>query len=155
MHEHLGVLEALVVGGEGHVDEVGVVVDALEGGVGLVGVACEHLLTGELGHGVDELCIEEALFARAGLLGADFQLMDGFGGGEGLVDAGGGVAGGSEREDQGKREEEAELPDACRKFHNAPRGSACYFVCSRVMRRWRASHSSSGYWPFATERNCL
>ncbi len=28
-------------------------------------------------------------------------------------------------------------------------------MCSRAMRRWRASHSSFGNWPFATERNCL
>src|ERR1700735_1090373 len=33
--------------------------------------------------------------------------------------------------------------------------SPAYLMFSRVMRRWRASHSSSGNWPFATERNCL
>src|SRR5260370_33993526 len=34
-------------------------------------------------------------------------------------------------------------------------GALAYFVCSRVMRRWRASHSSSGNRPFATVRNFL
>src|ERR1700752_4432614 len=34
-------------------------------------------------------------------------------------------------------------------------GALSYFMCSRVMRRWRASHSSSGNCPFATERDFL
>ncbi len=73
VHEHLGVLEALAVAGESHVDELRVVVDLLERGAGLVDVAVEHLLAGDFGHGVDELGVEEALFARAGLLGADVR----------------------------------------------------------------------------------
>ena len=36
VHQHLGVLDALAVGGEIDVDELGVVIDLFEGGVGLV-----------------------------------------------------------------------------------------------------------------------
>ena len=89
VEEHLGVLEALAVAGEIHVDELRVVVDLLERGAGLVDVAVEHLPACDLGHGVDELGVEEALVARAGLLGAKFELGQGLGVGKIFVDGGG------------------------------------------------------------------
>ena len=86
VQEHLGVLEALAVVGEVHVDELRVVVDLLQGGAGLVDVAVEHLFASELGHGVDEFGVEEALVARTGLLGAEFELGESFGAGKIFVD---------------------------------------------------------------------
>jgi hypothetical protein len=86
VHQQLGVLEALGVPREAHVDEMGVVFNALESGTGVIGVAVEHLFAGELGHGVNEFSVEEALFARIGLLGALLELIDGFRGGDRVVD---------------------------------------------------------------------
>jgi len=77
VHEHLGVLEALGVPGEAELDELGVVLDLLEGRAGAVGITVEHLLAGDFGHGRDELGVEEALFARIGLQGALLKLIDG------------------------------------------------------------------------------
>jgi hypothetical protein len=84
--EHLGVLETLAVAGHVHVDELGVVIDLLQGLTGLVDVAVEHLLAGDLGHGVDELGIEEALIARTCLLGAQFELGESLGVGKSGVE---------------------------------------------------------------------
>jgi hypothetical protein len=76
VHQHLGVFDPLAVGGEIDMDELGVVIDLFEGGVGLVGVTVEHLLAGDLGHGVDELGVEEALVTGAGLLGTKLELRE-------------------------------------------------------------------------------
>jgi len=97
VEEHLGVLEAFAVVGHIHVNQLGVVIDLLEGGTGLVDVAVEHLAAGDLGHGIDELCIEEALVARTSLLGALLQLGEGLGV-EKIVR----VAGGVRRHAEGK-----------------------------------------------------
>ena len=129
VHEHLGVLEALGVAGEIHVDELGVVLDLLEGGAGLVDVAVEHLLAGDLGHGVDELGVEEALVARAGLLGAEFELGQGLGVGKIFVDARRAYASGQEREC--KDREEGELQEPKSEFHNAPLEGALATSCVR------------------------
>jgi hypothetical protein len=97
MHEELGVLQAFGVVGEAEMDELRVVLDLFEGGAGLVDVAVEQLFAGDLGHGVDELGVEEALVAGTGLLGAEFELAEGLGVGEGFVD-GGGVDGNADHE---------------------------------------------------------
>ena len=97
MHEELGVLQAFGVVGEAEMDELRVVLDLFEGGAGLVDVAVEELFAGDLGHGVDELGVEEALVAGTGLLGAEFELAEGLGVGEGFVD-GGGVDGNADHE---------------------------------------------------------
>jgi hypothetical protein len=103
VHEHLGVLDAFAVIGEIHVDQLRVVVDFLKGVTGLVDFAVEHLSSGNLGHGVDELGVEEALVAGASLLGSEFELGEGLGVGK-VVVHGGGVRerAGSESEGQGK-----------------------------------------------------
>jgi len=103
VHEHLGVLDAFAVVGEIHVDQLRVVVDFLKGVTGLVDFAVEHLSSGNLGHGVDELGVEEALVAWAGLLGSEFELGEGLGVGK-VVVHGGWVRerAGSESEGQGK-----------------------------------------------------
>ena len=67
VHELFGVFEALGVAGEVDVDEVGVLIDRLRVAAALFGVAGGDLLAGLLGHGVDELGVEEALFAGFGL----------------------------------------------------------------------------------------
>jgi len=105
VEEHLGVLEALGVVSHADVDELRVVVDLLERGGGLVEVAIHHLFAGDLGHGVDELGVEEALVARACLLGAQFELGQGLSIGKIFVDVGG-VDRGAECEiqRQGKKE---------------------------------------------------
>ena len=104
VHEHLGVLDALAVAGEIHVDQLRVVVDLLKSVTGLVDVAVEHLLAGNLGHGVDELGVEKALVAGAGLLGSKFELGEGLGVGEIVVNGGGMRAGaGREAKDRGRR----------------------------------------------------
>ena len=69
-------------------DEMGVVIDLLERCAGLVVVAVDDLLDGHLGHGVDELGVKVALIARIGLLGAEFELAEGLGVGNGFVDRG-------------------------------------------------------------------
>jgi hypothetical protein len=74
VHELLGVLDALGVAGEVDVDEVSVEVDLFESGRGLLGVAGGNLLASLLGHGVDELSVEEALLAGIGLAGALLEL---------------------------------------------------------------------------------
>jgi hypothetical protein len=89
VEEHLGVLEALGVVGETHMDELGVVVHLFEGGTGLVDVAVDHLFACDLGHGVDEFGVEEALVAGACLLGAELELSQGLGIGKIFVDVGG------------------------------------------------------------------
>jgi hypothetical protein len=121
VHEHLGVLDAFAVAGEIHVDELRVVVDLLEGGAGLVDVTIKHLLAGDLGHGVDELCVEEALVARACLLGTKFELSEHLGAGE-IVVVGGGVDRSAERKKQRYRKKNG--GGTKDEFHNAPRGSA-------------------------------
>jgi hypothetical protein len=68
---------------------LGVAVDLLEGGIGLVYITVEHLLAGDLGHGVDEFGVEEALVSGAGLLGAQLELGEGLGVGKNFVVAGG------------------------------------------------------------------
>ena len=100
VHEHLGVLDAFAVAGEIHADELRVVIDFLKGVTGLVDVAVEHLLAGNFGHRVDELGVEVALVAGAGLLGSDFELGQGLGVGKIVVDRGG-VRGGGERDGRG------------------------------------------------------
>jgi hypothetical protein len=117
VEEHLGVLEALAVAGEIHVDQLRVVVDLLKSVTGLVNVAVQHLLSSNLGHGVDELGVEEALVAGAGLLGSNFELGQGLGVGKIAVDRGGG----RERawsESEGQREKNGSETKS--KFHNAP-----------------------------------
>jgi hypothetical protein len=79
MHQQLGVLEALGVVGEAEMDELGVVLHLLEGGAGLVDVSVEHLLAGDLGHGVNEFRVQEALFTRLGFLGLKFEAGEGLG----------------------------------------------------------------------------
>jgi hypothetical protein len=101
VHEHLGVLETLAVAGHIHVDELRVLVDLPEGCAGLVDVAVEHLPAGHLGHGVDELCVEEALVARTGLLGAEFELGQGLCIRNIFI-----VAGGVDRSTEGKQQEQ-------------------------------------------------
>jgi hypothetical protein len=89
MHQLFGVLEALGVAGEVHVDEKRVGVDLLEGGGRLIDVAVEHLFARDLGHDVDEFGIEEALIAGIGLLGAQLELHEGLGIGKIVVNGGG------------------------------------------------------------------
>jgi hypothetical protein len=85
VQQHFSVLDSLAVAGEIDVNELGVVVDLLEGGVGLVDVSVEHLLAGDLGHGVDEFGVEEALVTGAGLLSAKFELGECLGVGEDIA----------------------------------------------------------------------
>ncbi len=118
VHEHLGVLDAFAVAGEIHVDQLRVVVDFLKGVTGLVDVAVEHLAAGNFGHGVDELGVEEALVAGAGLLSFDFELGQGLGVGEIAVD-GGGVRERAGSESEGQRKKDCSETKS--KFHNAPR----------------------------------
>jgi hypothetical protein len=117
MEEHLGVLEALGVVGEAHVDELGVVIDFFEGGTGLVDVTADHLLAGDLGHCVDELSVEEALISWTGLLSAEFELSEGLGIGKIFVDVRG-DCGDRERETQRQGEKKCRVTKV--KFHNAP-----------------------------------
>ena len=63
-----------------------VAIMAFSPGDSVIGVAVEHLFAGELGHGVNEFSVEEALLARIGLLGALLELIDGFRGGDRVVD---------------------------------------------------------------------
>jgi len=74
VHQHLGVLQAFGVVGKAEVDELGVVLDALERGAGVVRVTREHLLSSDLGDGMNEFGVKEALFARTGLLCAELEL---------------------------------------------------------------------------------
>ena len=97
MHQQFGILEALGVLGEAEVDELRVVFDPFEGCGGCFGVAVCDLFGGHFGHGVDQLGVEEALVAGTGLLGAEFELAEGLGVGEGFVD-GGGVDGNADHE---------------------------------------------------------
>jgi hypothetical protein len=115
--KHLGVLDALGIVGEADVDELGVLADLLEGGAGLVDIAVEHLSAGDLGHGVDQLRVEEALIARACLLGADLQLREGLRVGE-VIDVAGrmGQRVGRERQGQGKKNSRETKSES----HNAP-----------------------------------
>jgi len=76
VHELFGVFEALGVTAEVHVDELGVGVDLLEGGAGLVDVTVQHLLACHFGHDVDELSVEEALVTGARLLGFELELEE-------------------------------------------------------------------------------
>jgi hypothetical protein len=99
VEEHLGVLDAFAVAGEVHVNELRVVVDFLQRDAGLFDVAVEHLLSCDLRHSVNEFGIEEALVARTGLLGAEFELGESFRSWKIVVD-GGGVGCGAEREKQ-------------------------------------------------------
>ena len=88
VEKHLGVLEPFAIAGEIHVDQLRVVVDFLKGVTGLVNVALKHLLAGNLGHGMDELGVEEALVAGAGLLGSNFELGQGLSVGKIVVNRG-------------------------------------------------------------------
>jgi hypothetical protein len=54
-------------------------VDFLKSVTGLVDVAVEHLSSGNLGHGMDELGVEKALVAWAGLLCSNFELGESLG----------------------------------------------------------------------------
>ncbi len=118
VEEHLGVLESFAVAGEIHVDQLRVVVDFLKGVTGLVDVAVEHLSSGNFGHGVDELGVEEALVAGAGLLGSEFELGQGLGVRE-IVVHGGGVRERTGGESEGQRKKDCSETKS--KFHNAPR----------------------------------
>jgi len=86
VHQQLGALEAFGVVGEAEVDELSVVLYLLESGAGLIDVAIEHLLACDLGHGVDELRVEETLIAWVGLFGAEFELAEGLSVGKFFVD---------------------------------------------------------------------
>src|SRR5271154_4284676 len=72
-HEDLGVLEPLAVVGHAYVNLGGVLLDGVDSARGLCGVACGQLPTGQLGHLVDELGVEEALLARTSLAGARLE----------------------------------------------------------------------------------
>ena len=119
----------------------------------MIDVAIDHLAASDLRHGVNELSVEEALVAGVCLLGTEFELARAWASGRiSPLEAWAWASGQSER-DKGREKKSNKTKD---EFHNAPlEERCCYFLCSRVMRRWRASHSSSGNWPFATERNCL
>ena len=109
MHQQFGTLEAFGVAGEAEMDEFGVVLYLLEGCTGLIDVTIEHLLAGNLGHGVDEFRVEETLLAGLGLLGLKFETGEGLGVGKGLVDRGG-VDRGAEGEKQGQGKKKSRGP---------------------------------------------
>jgi len=104
LNKELGVFEALGVVGEAEVDELCVVLNFFEGSTGVVDFTIAELTGGQLGHGVDELRIEEALFARGGLLGMKLQLAQSLWIGKTFVDAGG-TSGDTEGKEEGKSED--------------------------------------------------
>jgi hypothetical protein len=104
MHEHLSVLQSLGIAGEIHVNEHRIFRDPLEQRTCAIRVAVEHLFAGQIGHCGDEFSVEEALFARVGLLGTLFELVESLlVQGKGLVDACG-VKSGAEREDESEED---------------------------------------------------
>lgn len=169
VHQHLCVLEALGVASEIHVYQVGVVVDLLESGGGLVGVAIGDLFAGTLGHAVDDFGVEETLFAGAGLTGAQFKLSQEFG--IGVVWTGcvqGWQAEGREEAERGDVQGRIESMCVTKEIaHESPRGDLVlsaglrnrnalrYFACESSVILRRACDSSSGYFPPADARNCL
>jgi hypothetical protein len=128
VHEEFGILQSLGVAGDAEVDQVGVVLDALQGGAGGDHIPVQHLFASELGHGVDQLGEEEALFLGTGGESSLLQQTDRLGSRDKVIYPGG-VSGCAERKGQWKREQqkrgpegnfESELSD----FHNAPWRSA-------------------------------
>src|ERR1039458_2252363 len=93
VQEHLGVLQAIAVASEVEVDEGNEVVDLPEGHCGMVGVVGGELGSGLCGQIMNQLGIEEALLAWFGMGGAQFELGEGLGSGDGFVCGGAGGEG--------------------------------------------------------------
>ena len=96
----LGVLQAIAVAGEAALNELRVLVDLPERRRGVVRIVGGELRGGLLGEAVDQLGVEEALLAWLGVGGAEFELGEGFGSGDGVVCGG---ARGQDEEEEAQR----------------------------------------------------